>query len=138
MEESLAQLQQTLVDSEEERINREKNVLATVKSIIANMVKTKRAELESTSSDSTALENTKSLVKSEAKESEAGHVEEVLATMFSGEKAMALETFFVMMGVLIQQESEKLETTNRITSGFRHSKDNRSLSNVRSSRGTSY
>jgi len=145
MEESLARLQQALVEAEEERINREKNVLATVRSLIANMVKTKRAQLESST-----LETSKSLDgsdKSQATESEASQmnsVEEVLATMFSGEKAMALETFFVMMGVLIQQESEKLETTNPLSgafgnsSGFRYSKDDHYLSNMRSSRGTSY
>lgn len=144
MEESLARLQQALVDAEEERVNREKNVLATVRSLIANMVKTKRAQLESSTLDSRSLETTKPLDGNEAEAGQMNSVEDVLATMFSGEKAMALETFFVMMGVLIQQESEKLETTNPLSresgigSGLRHSKNDHYLSNVRSSRGTSY
>jgi len=147
MEESLARLQQALEEAEEERINREKNVLATVRSLIANMVKSKRAQLESSSSNSRSLESSKSFEgrdKCEATDSEAGQinsVKEVLATMFSGEKAMALETFFVMMGVLIQQESEKLETTNPLSralgnsSRVRDSKDGHNLSNMTSSRG---
>lgn len=147
MEESLARLQQALEEAEEDRINREKNVLATVRSLIANMVKTKRDQLETNSSNSRSLESSKSFDardKSKATASEAGQmnsVEEVLATMFSGEKAMALETFFVMMGVLIQQESEKLETTNPLSGALGHSsrirdsKGGHYLSNVTSSRG---
>lgn len=114
MEEALARLQQALVEAEGERITREKNVLATVRTLIANMVKTKRAQLESSSPlDPNSLETTSSLDSGAA--GQMSSVEEVLATMFSGEKAMALETFFVMMGVLIQQESEKLDTSSPIS-----------------------
>lgn len=142
MEESLARLQQALVDAEEERINREKNVLATVRSLIANMVKAKKQaqlEISSTSDSATSLD------KGEAKDlegSQMNNVEEALGTMFPGEKAMALETFFVMMGVLIQQESDKLETpkpsSRELLSSPRiqPSKNAHVQSNVRSSRGT--
>ncbi|XP_024372112.1 uncharacterized protein [Physcomitrium patens] len=112
----VAKLQQSMIEAEEERIRREKTVLATVRSLVADMVKAKRAQANSGTLESRLVEATKSLDgndKSEDSEPrQASSAEDVLGSMFSGEKAIALETFFVMMGVLIQQESEKLETTD--------------------------
>lgn len=112
----MAKLQQSMIEAEEERIRREKTVLATVRSLVADMVKAKRAQANSGTLESRLVEATKSLDgndKSEDSEPrQASSAEDVLGSMFSGEKAIALETFFVMMGVLIQQESEKLETTD--------------------------
>ena len=104
-----------MVDAEEERINREKFVLATVRSLVADMVKTKRMQVKSDTVDSRLLEATKAadasdqskLTDSEA--SQMGGAEGELESILSDEKAVALETFFNIMGSLIQQESEKLE-----------------------------
>lgn len=133
-------LEQAMVEAEEDRIIREKNVLATVRSLVADMVKTKRAQAKSGTLDSKLLEATNSLDRND--KNGAGSAEDILATMFSGEKAVALETFFVMMGTLIQQESERMESNQSRevdnSAGFRESKDDYHLSNVKSSRGMFY
>lgn len=140
LEDSVTGLEQAMVEAEEERIIREKNVLATVRSLVADMVKMKRAQAKSGSLDSKLLEATNSFDGND--KSGASAAEDVLTTMFSGEKAVALETFFVMMGVLIQQESERLETNQSGEvgngAGFREPKGDRYLSNIRSSKGMSY
>ena len=136
LQDSVTRLERAMVEAEEDRIMREKNVLATVRSLVADMVKTKRAQEKSGTLDSKLLEATSS--------SDGNHknAEDVLATMFSGEKAVALETFFVMMGVLIQQESERLEINQSREggkgAGFRESKDGQYLSNITSPRSMSY
>ncbi|KAG0629553.1 hypothetical protein M758_1G111800 [Ceratodon purpureus] len=133
LEDSVIRLEQAMIEAEEERIIREKNVLATVRSLVADMVKTKRAQAKSGTLESELLEATNSIDGNDK-----SSAEDVLATMFSGEKAVALETFFVMMGVLIQQENERLETSQSTEggngAGFRESKEDHYLSKVRSSR----
>jgi hypothetical protein len=107
-----------MVEAEEERVNREKFVLASVKSLVADMVKTKRLQAKSNKVDSRLLEattETDANDRSEPTDSEASHLNsagDLLESMLSDEKAVALETFFTIMGALIQQESVKPETMN--------------------------
>lgn len=104
------------MEAEEERAKKEKNVLATVRSLITDMVKARRAKSSSGTIESTsaldALLQQRGGTNTIQQQQETD-VEDVLGSVLnSGEKALALESFFVMMAVLIKQESEKLETSN--------------------------
>ena len=105
------------MEAEEERVKKEKNVLATVRSLVTAMVKARREKSSSGTIDSTsaldALLQRRGGTNTIQQQQQETDVEDVLGSILnSGEKALALETFFVMMAVLIKQESEKLETNN--------------------------
>lgn len=150
LEDSVIRLQNSMMEAEEVRKHRDRSVLATVKSLVADMLKTKRAQTKSRALNFRLSEASKSLDvndKCEVEDPEAqqlNYAEDVLGSMFSGEKATALEAFFIMMGVLIQQENEKMTTTNLLSreisngAAFGGSTDGileHDLSNLRSSKG---
>ena len=104
------------MEAEEERVKREKNVLAIVRSLVTDMVKARHAKSSSGTIDSTsaldALYQRRGGTNTIQQQQETD-VEDVFSSILnSGEKALALESFFVMMAVLIKQESEKLETSH--------------------------
>ncbi|XP_073389400.1 uncharacterized protein [Physcomitrium patens] len=149
LEDSVIRLQNSMMEAEEVRKHRDRSVLATVKSLVADMLKTKRAQTKSRALNFRLSEASKSLDvndKCEVEDPEAqqlNYAEDVLGSMFSGEKATALEAFFIMMGVLIQQENEKMTTTNLLSreisngAAFGGSTDGileHDLSNLRSSK----
>lgn len=111
----MCKLQEAVVEAEEERVKKEKNVLATVRSLVTDMVKARRAKSSSGTIDSTSaldalLQQRGTNTMQQQQETD---VEDVLGSILnSGEKALALETFFVIMAVLIKQESERFETNN--------------------------
>lgn len=101
------------MEAEEERAKKEKNVLATVRSLITGMLKARRAKSRSGTIDSTSPLDALLQQRGGTNTIQQQQETDVLGSILnSGEKALALETFFVMMAVLIKQESEKLETSN--------------------------
>ncbi|KAG0619318.1 hypothetical protein M758_4G130800 [Ceratodon purpureus] len=118
LEDSVTRLQQSMVEAEEERIGRETYVLATVKSLVSDMVKTKRVQGKSNAAESSLSEATEAVDlndRSKLADSEARRMNSAgdeLESTLSDEKVVALENFFNIMGALIHQDSVKLKIRN--------------------------
>lgn len=85
LDDSVTRMQKSMVEADEERVKREKNVLATLRSLVTDMVKTKRGQVKMNSVDSRLLEATKALDTSDFNDAEAKQTEELLDSILCEE-----------------------------------------------------